>query len=76
MNIVMTRIHKKRIEIQNSSNLFSQKKKLKVSLEYFEASYLEIYMGMILENPITFQLSEYDRNALLSIVNELNQKLA
>jgi hypothetical protein len=76
MNLLVTRVHKKRVEISNVSNLFNQKKKIKVPLEYFEAAYLEIYLAMIIENPNQFELSEYDKNALLSIVNELNQKLA
>jgi hypothetical protein len=76
MDNTMIKIHKKRIDIQNQSNLFNQKKKIKVTLELFEGHYLEIFVGMVLENPSFFLLNEYDRNALLSIVNELNQKLA
>lgn len=76
MNGLTISIHKKRVQVNSVSDLFNQKKKIKVTLEFFEASYLEIYLGMIMENPGTFELNDYNRNALLLIVNELNQKLA
>lgn len=76
MDNTMIKIHKKRIDIQNQTDLFNQKKKIKVTIELFEAHYLEIFIGMVLENKSFFLLNEYDRNALLSIANTLNQKLA
>ena len=76
MDNTTIKIHKKRIDIKNQTDLFNQKKKIKVTIEFFEAHYLEIFIGMVLENKSFFLLNEYDRNALLLIANTLNQKLA
>ena len=54
--------------------LFTKKKVKKISftLKIVEAHYLEMYAQMM-EN---FPLNEYDRNVLLYLKNNLNQKLA
>lgn len=55
-------------------NLFTKKKvkKINFTLKMVEAHFLEMYAQMM----ETFPLNEYDRNVLLYLKNNLNQKLA
>lgn len=55
-------------------DLFTKKKvkKINFTLKMVEAHFLEIYVQMM----ESFPLNEYDRNVLLYLKNNLNQKLA
>ncbi|SDX10671.1 hypothetical protein [Flavobacterium degerlachei] len=69
---VIVKLKKKHIEIDWNQTLFSKKKKTTLTLEYYEAHYLE-YFVTIVDN---YPMSEYDRNVIRYIKNDLNQKLA
>ena len=67
------RFKKKQAEASYQPTLFSKKnKKFKVSLEYFEAHYLEQFVLFAESIP----LSDYDRNVLGYVKNNINQQLA
>lgn len=68
---IVIKLKKKHVEEAYKSNLFTPKKKLNFTLEFYEAHYLEHYLIIVDE----FALSEYDRNVLRFIRNQLNQKL-
>src|SRR6478736_4905595 len=59
---VIIKFQKKFVEAQQTANLFSasKKKKISFSLEYFEAHYLEEFVSLMINHP----LSDYDRNVL------------
>lgn len=59
------------VESQKSP-LQTRKKKYKFSLEIFEADKLEIFVSLM----TGFPLSEYDRNVINFIKDNLNQQLA
>ena len=68
------RFKKKQAEASYQPTLFSKKnKKFKVTLEVYEAHYLE-QCALLAENLIP--LSEYDRNVLGYVKSNLNQQLA
>lgn len=68
---VMIKIKKKHIDESVKSSLFSQKKKFKVSFEYYEAHYLEKFLEII----IAFCDKDYENAVITRIIAELNQKL-
>lgn len=73
LNKVAVKFKKKQIDETASQNLFTKKgKQIKFSLEYHEAHFLEMFIG-ICQN---FAMSEYDRNVLQFVHRILNQKLA
>lgn len=69
---VMVKIKKKHIDESMKSSLFSQKKKFKLSFEYYEAHFLEKFLEII----ITFCDKDYEHTVLTRITAEINQKLA
>lgn len=69
---VILKFRKKHLETQQMMTLFSKKKPIKFTLEYYEAHYLESFVT-IMDN---FPMCEYDKNVLRFIKNGLNQKLA
>jgi len=69
---IVIKLKKKHAEEDYKRTLFSPKKKINFSLKYHEAHYLENYLIIVDD----FAMSEYDRNVLLFIRSELNQKLA
>jgi hypothetical protein len=68
---VMIKIKKKHIDESIKSSLFSQKKKFKLSFEYYEAHFLEKFLEII----IALCDKDYERTVLTRIVAEINQKL-
>ncbi|WP_329804385.1 hypothetical protein [Flavobacterium facile] len=68
---VMIKIKKKHIDESVKSSLFSQKKKFKLSFEYYEAHFLEKFLEIIL----SFSHEDYERTVITIIMAELNQKL-
>lgn len=73
LNKVVIRFKKKKIDVDSNQTLFSPKgKQISFPLEYYEAHYLETFCQIC----DAFPMSEYDRNALQSIVRHLNQQLA
>jgi len=69
---VVVKLKKKYVEIDWNQTLFSQKKKTNLTLEFYEAHYLEQFVTII----DAFPMSEYDRNVIRYIRSNLNQKLA
>lgn len=70
---VALKIKKKHLESQIAqATLFTKKKKISFSLEYYEAHFLEIFLNIVAHHP----LSVYDRNVVRFIQNNLNQQLA
>lgn len=71
---VIIKLKKKFLETQQTANLFSasKKKKISFSFEYYEAHYLEEFVSLMVNHP----LSDYDRNVLRYIQTNLNQQLA
>ncbi len=69
---VIVKLKKKHIDESMKSSLFSQKKKFKISLEYYEAHFLEKFLEII----IAFCDKDYERVILSKIMAEINQKLA
>lgn len=69
---VVIKIKKKHIEEDYKMTLFTPKKKINFSFEFHEAHYIERFLIIVDD----FAMSEYDRNVLHFIRNELNQKLA
>lgn len=60
---VVIRFKKKKIDADANQALFSQKgKQMSLTLEYYEAHYLETFCGLC----NAFPMSEYDRNVLQS----------
>lgn len=68
---VIQRMRKQQIDAESNLTLFNQKKKIKISLEYYEAHFLEIALGHFEPHQ-----DVYTRNALRIITAELNAKLA
>lgn len=68
---VIVKIRKLHIDNASKVHLFNQKKKIKISIEYFEAHFLEIYFL----NLVDIIDNDYTKNTLLMIINQLNQKL-
>lgn len=66
------RFKKKQLEQSFAPTLFEKPKKFKFSLEIYEAHYLEQFV-IVMEN---YPLSEYDRNVLQLIKSGLNQQLS
>lgn len=69
---VVLRLRKKYLETQQTATLFAKKKKVSFSFEYYEAHYLEEFVSIMVNHP----LSEYDRNVLRYIQTNLHQQLA
>ncbi len=69
---VIVKLKKKHVEIAWNQTLFSKKKKTTLSLEFYEAHYLEYFVSIF----DSFPMSDYDRNVIRYIRNDLNQKLA
>ena len=71
---VSVRLQKKYIEAKQQQDLFNQKKKIRLSFEYYEAHHLE----KLLEVFDTFSKSDdvYFENTIRTIRAELNAKLA
>ena len=69
---VAIKLKKKYVEIDHNKTLFSKEKKINLSIEFYEAHYLEQFTIIIDDYP----MSEYDRNVIRFIRNNLNQKLA
>ena len=68
---VIQRLRKQLIDAESSQDLFNQKKKVKISFEYYEAHFLEV--------ALTYYESAqdaYTQNTLRIIRAELNAKLA
>jgi len=78
MSRITVKVKKKQIELESDRNLFNEKIKVKLSLEYFEAYYIDAFIGIVRANPQAFpvQFNDYEQNALLQISIELNQKLS
>jgi hypothetical protein len=72
MDKVALKFKKKQLDIQQGGNLFTRDKKHCFTLELVEAHYLEQFTILAGEHP----LSDYDRNVLRYIGNNLNQQLA
>lgn len=70
----ITRIQKQFIDVKKNRDLFNQKKKIKVSLEYFEAHYLEKYLEILDEKNEKNDINRW--NVINAIRAELNAKLA
>lgn len=68
---VIIRLKKQYIDTQQSQDLFNQKKKIKLSFEYYEAHYLELVLSKF---PNT--TDPYVQNTIRMITAELNAKLA
>lgn len=67
------KIEKKNVELKRHLNtLFSTPKKTKFTFKYHEADALEKFLIIVHNNP----LNEYDKMAVLFIINKLNQQLA
>ncbi len=66
------RLKKKLLDQTFAPQLFQKPKKFNFSLEIFEAHYLEQFV-MLMEN---YPMSEYDKNVLMFIKSNLNQQLA
>ena len=66
------KFQKKNLEVIQKAHLFSNQQKAAFTLKYHEAFYLEYYLNIIQE----FPLSEYDQNCVNFIKSTLNQKLA
>lgn len=67
------KIEKKNVELKRSMNsLFTTPKKTKFTLKYHEADALEKFLIMVHD----YALSEYDKMAVLYIINKLNQQMA
>lgn len=66
------KFRKKHIEVASEFSSAKKTKKYNFSLEYYEAHYLENFLGIAEQ----FPMSEYDRNVLRMIKDGLNQKLA
>ena len=69
---VVIKLKKKHIEEDYKANLFTKKKKINFSFEFYEAHYLENFIAIV----DVFPMNDYDRNVLRFIRSELNQKLA
>lgn len=69
---IVIKLKKKHVEEAYKANLFTSKKKLTFSMEFDEAHFLENFLTIIDE----FPLNDYDRNVLMAIRHDLNQKLA
>ena len=70
---LILKIKKKHLEHQlQEQSLFTKTKITKFSFKYHEADCLEEYLLLVENQP----LNEYDRNAILLIINKLNQQLA
>ena len=69
---VVIKLKKKHIEEDYKRTLFSPKKKISFSMEFYEAHYLEYYLIIVDD----FAMSEYDRNVLRFIRGSLNQQLS
>lgn len=70
---LVLKFRKKLLDVQGTHvTLFSKPKKIKFTLEYHEAHYLENFVTIMDE----FPMSEYDRNVLRLIKSNLNQQLA
>ena len=70
---VITKIQKRFIDVKNNQNLFNQKKKITLSLEYYEAHYLEKYLEYFHDPDQTEDV--YFQNAIRTIILQINQKL-
>lgn len=69
---VVLKLHKKQLENQMSqTKLFAKKKTISCSLDYPEAHFLELFLSVAIQHP----LSEYDRNVVRHFQSQLNQKL-
>jgi hypothetical protein len=67
------KIEKKNVELKRTLNtLFVKPKKAKFTFKYHEADALEKFL-MIVHN---YPLNEYDKMAVLFIINKLNQQMA
>lgn len=67
------KIEKKNVELKRTlNNLFSPPKKAKFNFKYHEADVLEKFLIIVHDYP----LNEYDKMAVLYIINKLNQQLA
>lgn len=67
------KIEKKNVELKRTLNsLFSARKKAKFTFKYHEADVLEKFLIIVHDYP----LNEYDKMAVLYIINKLNQQLA
>lgn len=70
----LTRIQKQMIDVRKDLNLFNSKKKIKVSLEYYEAHFLEKFLEVY---DTMNQKEDINRwNVIKAIRAELNVKLA
>ena len=69
---VALKFKKKQIEVQQGMSLFNNKKKFSFSLDLVEAHFLEQYLFVMLDYP----LSDYDRNVIRFIQSNLHQQLA
>lgn len=69
---VVVKLKKKYVEIDYNQTLFSKKKKTNLTLEFYEAHYLEQFTVIIDD----FPMSDYDRNVIRYIRHNLNQQLA
>jgi hypothetical protein len=68
---VVIKIKKKHVEEDYKATLFTQKKKITFTLEFYEAHYLEYYLIIVDD----YAMNDYDKNVLRFIRNNLNQKL-
>ena len=69
---LIIKFKKKLVDQSFAPTLFQKPKKFRFSLEIFEAHYLEQFV-MVMEN---HPMSEYDKNVLMFIKSNLNQQLA
>jgi hypothetical protein len=67
------KIEKKNVELKRTLNtLFGTPKKTKFTFKHYEADAIEKFL-MIVHN---YPLNEYDKMAVLFIINKLNQQMA
>lgn len=68
---VALKFKKKQLEIHQGVNLFNTKQKFSFSLELVEAHFLEQYLAVMADYP----MSEYDHNVINLIRSNLHQQL-
>jgi hypothetical protein len=68
---LILKIKKKQLDELQKTDIFSSKKKIKISMEYHQAYYLQDFL--IAVNYVN--LDQYERNVVSIIITDLNQKL-